>query len=287
MLDRVYEFQTAYCKNTGDIQEYLRTFCGELARNSKEFAPHVPVLPETVTAEFVRGSLNELERVPVGVSKKSLDIMCVDLRRVMIYPVACRELQQMAAFLEELVRLAGMTEVPVIVVDPQQLLYQESCQRAEWVTEELEAFVQKLFFEMVARNNDYKDANLDVGILEKYPRKLIVIAGMKALCDRLSDDGREKLSVLLEKGEVLYKLHFLIADDQRAFSSYSYEGWYKKHLTGSDGLWVGDGIADQYLLKVSKITSDLYEEIGDEYGYLVNRGRPVLIKLLSSGREEE
>lgn len=286
-LDRVYEFQTAYCRKTEDQQEFLRSFCQSLSRSGGEFAPRVPVLPTTVTAEFVRGSVDGLQSLPIGVSKKSLDIMCVDLQKVMIYQAAAQDLGQMIPFLEELVKLAVLSQIPVQVVDGEQLLTEEACAGAEYQTDELEAFVQKLFFEMVARNNDYKDANLDLSILEKYERRLIVIVGMKPLMDRLTDDGKEKLSVLLEKGEAIYKLHFLIADGQRAFSNFTYEAWYKKHLTGTDGIWIGDGMADQYLLKASKITSDLYEEIGDEYGYLLTRGRPMLVKLLSSERGEE
>ena len=49
---------------------------------------------------------------------------------------------------------------------------------------------------------------------------------------------------------------------------------------------MGEGIADQYVLKINKITSNLYEEIAPEYGYLLTRGKPTLIKLLSSETEE-
>ena len=41
-----------------------------------------------------------------------------------------------------------------------------------------------------------------------------------------------------------------------------------------------------YMLKINKVTNELYEEIGDEYGYVLNRNRPVLVKLLSSLEEE-
>ncbi len=52
-------------------------------------------------------------------------------------------------------------------------------------------------------------------------------------------------------------------------------------MKGTEGLWIGDGVADQYVLKCNKVTALLYEEIGDGFGYLFNHGRPVRIKLLS------
>ena len=41
------------------------------------------------------------------------------------------------------------------------------------------------------------------------------------------------------------------------------------------------------MLKINKITSDLYDENGNEYGYVIVRNRPTLIKLLSPKTEEE
>lgn len=39
-LDRVYEFQTAYCKDVDDIQDYLRTYCFEL-REKLKYLPNL------------------------------------------------------------------------------------------------------------------------------------------------------------------------------------------------------------------------------------------------------
>ena len=101
------------------------------------------------------------------------------------------------------------------------------------------------------------------------------------MLEQLSADSKDKLSTLLEKGEAIFKLHFVIIESVSGYGSFSYDAWYKRHLNGTDGVWIGDGIADQYFLKISKVTSDLYEEIGNDYGYLVSRNRPNLMKALS------
>ena len=61
----------------------------------------------------------------------------------------------------------------------------------------------------------------------------------------------------------------------------AYDDWFKQHLAGVEGLWIGYGVADQYLLKVGKLTTDLYEEVGATYGYFIAKGRATLVKLLS------
>ena len=107
------------------------------------------------------------------------------------------------------------------------------------------------------------------------------------MCEQLTADGKEKLGLLLEKAESFYKLHFVIVESLTQLNTYSYDTWYKRQITGADGLWIGDGVADQYMLKLNKITSDLYDENGNEYGYVIVRNRPTLIKLLSPKTEEE
>ena len=104
--------------------------------------------------------------------------------------------------------------------------------------------------------------------------------------EKLSADSKDKLNVLLEKAEEIYKIHFVIFDTASQLMSQNYNTWYKKHISGSDGIWVGDGFADQYTIKISKITADLYDDIGSEYGYVVSKNRPVLVKLLSSAERE-
>ena len=71
------------------------------------------------------------------------------------------------------------------------------------------------------------------------------------------------------------------------FNTCQYDAWYKKHIAGTDGLWIGDGVTDQYMLKVGKLNSEMYEEIGNEFGYRIEKGRSTSVKLLTAGPEKE
>lgn len=285
-LDHVYEFQTAYCKNTADMQEYLRTFCGQLSARSTSAAKRIPVLPKTVDFAYVQNSIDGFRSVPVGVGKKSLSILSVDLQSKVIFPVAAQEMYEMIPFAEELVRVISAVK-PAIIVDAERALSSELKECAAFVAGNYESFVQSLFGEMVLRNNTYKDAMLDPDSLTSFEERTYVIVGMKRLLDQLTPDGKDKLSTLLEKAEAIYKLHFVVVETAAGYKDCAYGGWYKRHLNGADGVWIGDGIADQYFLKINKITSELYEEIGSDYGYLVSRNRPIRIKTLSRESAEE
>lgn len=284
-LDKVYEFQTAYCHEEDDLQNFLRSYCISLAENTKNFARNIPVLPEIVNYQAVRAEVTGLDHVPVGVGKKDLRVGAINLEKTVVYPIVVQELLEATRFIEEFIGILGHIG-NVYVLDAEKILVREKLYSANVIDQEFESFVIDLFAEMVQRNNDFKDSKMDMAALEKYDERVYVLMGWERFHSQLSEDAKEKMSLLIEKAESFYKIHFVLVETQSMLSSLNYEAWYKRHVTGKEGIWMGEGIADQYVLKINKITSNLYEEITPEYGYLLTRGKPTLIKLLSSETEE-
>ena len=281
-MDRVYEFQTAYAMDSANLRETIIEFCDGLAKNSDSFAKSVPILPDTVDCDFVGDYIRDISRVPVGVEKSSLNISFVNLTNKVVLPVVAQELPEMINFAEELSVL--LSEIAnTTVIDPEEFIYKEEL---SVVNMDFDEVVKDVFAEMVERHNSYKDGRMEKEVLAGFDDRIYVILGYKRFYEKLSADSKDKLNVLLEKAEEIYKIHFVIFDTASQLMSQNYNTWYKKHISGSDGIWVGDGFADQYTIKISKITADLYDDIGSEYGYVVSKNRPVLVKLLSSAERE-
>ncbi len=285
-LEKVYEFQTAYCTDREDIQEYVRSYCKELEKNATSYAKPVPVIPDVVDYDCVKAEMCGLSKVPVGIGKKNLNTVTVNLSGKVIYPVASQDILDTVAFTEELINVICHV-CPVYVFDMEKVIGSASSDECTVFTESYEEQVLNLFEETVKRHNDYVDASRDVSVLEKYGERVYVIIGFKKLMDILSEDGKDKLTTLIEKTEPIYRMHYVFADSLSQFNGYNYDAWFKKHISGVDGMWIGDGVADQYLIKAGKITSELYEEIGTEYGYSITRGKATLAKLLNARADEE
>ncbi len=284
-MDKVYEFQTAYCSSSKDIQEFIRAYCAELAESATAFAKPIPVLPDIVNMEYVRPCIEGLQKLPIGVSKKSLNVVTTNLKNKVVFPVLSQEVHETVSFIEEFTKVSA-TNVTTIIVDAEQSTDSTRC-GCKVVNNNFESFVQDVFADMARRNNTYKDSKMDPASLNEFEEKVYMIIGLKRFVEQLTDDGKEKLSILLAKAESFYKLHFVIAEAVSSMGSFTYEEWYKRHVNGSEGVWIGDGVADQYTLKINKVTNELYEEVGNEYGYSIVRNRPTLIKLLSSNISEE
>ncbi len=280
-LDKVYEFQTAYCTQEPDIGGYLRSYCKQLRQTAKCFAKPVPVLPEQVLAKDLLDQVRGLAQVPVGIDKETIAVSGVNLENKVIFPVASLEAEDITGFLREYLKLLPKA-AKTVLVDAAHTM--GTVQGVKHISDNFESLVAELFADMVKRNNTYKDAKLDAASLDSFEERIYVIVGMKKLMQQLSEDGKDKLRLLLSKAESIYKLHFLLADTVTQITEFSTEEWYRRHISGSDGLWIGDDVTEQYLLKVSRLSSSLYEPVGSGYGYLFTKGRMRLVKLLKEDR---
>ncbi|MEI7024792.1 type VII secretion protein EssC [Paenibacillus sp. y28] len=292
--DQVYEFQIAQLHPSAEERlNYIRSFCEAYAAGwTKGSARRIPILPEAVDAAFLMKAFNPDRScfIPVGVEKRSLETAYYRFDQAYIQLVLSQTLEE-AGIVQGLAEMLSLnTEGAVWVLDPEQRLrpdeaagYRYLGGDADW-----EQAVVQLFDILVHRNNTYKDevaAGAEPPVYEQLTYVLVSLSGLNA---RLSEDARDKLRVLLEKGEAQYRVNVLICDRAAYVSSIAYEGWFKAQVSGKDGIWLGNGFTDQYLLHPAQITPALSQDIGEAFGYLVRNGRASLVKLVTSAafREE-
>lgn len=283
--DRVYEFQTAHFAENAS-QEALRTFVTELSAGATTWARPIPVLPERVTPDFFVGGFKP-SSVPVGVEKASLRASTWDLSRSVVSIVLSENMEELSATAQGICEQLARLEGSVTVLDGAGLLDEDGDMAYGYVKTGFEGRLAVLFDEMVHRNNTYKTAVANGRKPESYASEYYVIIGLQTILDGLSNEGKDKLNTLLEKAELSYHICFILCDSAKAVSDFSAAPWYKRHVSGMDGIWVGDGIANQYALKVSKLTRGLYSELPPHFGYLVRYGKPTLVKLIVGENYEE
>lgn len=283
-LDRVFEFQSASCSEVMSAQDFVREYCKNLARNAHVQARPIPVLPDIVNFACVENAISDFSNLPVGIARKTLEFAAVNLKNKVLFPVLTQDVDNAIPFTEELCKVAAASG-ETVVLDCEHRLQVEGQPNYQIVTTEWESFIQSLFADMVLRNNTFKDAKLDLASLESFRERTYIILGFKRLYEQLSADGKDKLKLLIEKAESYYKLHFVLVETASQLNSFQYDPWYKRHVSGN-GLWIGDGVTEQNLLKILTLSSELYEEIGSEYGFLFTKNRMTLVKLLTSRTED-
>ena len=98
---------------------------------------------------------------------------------------------------------------------------------------------------------------------------------------KLSLESKNIYSTLIENDALTHTIKFIFVDTIDIFKKMEYDTWYKAIIKNNQGIWFGNGISDQYTLKITKITRELQQELEPGFGYIVKRGTPVLTKFLT------
>ena len=84
---------------------------------------------------------------------------------------------------------------------------------------------------------------------------------------------------LFKKAEELENYSFVIIDNASKLKNHEYDEWYKEYVSGDTGIWIGNGISDQYLINVNTANKEVINSCGDSFGYVIKQEEPYLIKL--------
>jgi DNA segregation ATPase FtsK/SpoIIIE, S-DNA-T family len=176
-----------------------------------------------------------------------------------------------------------------VVLDPAAAIAQQSEHGFEVLcgNVEVNAAVAGLFDEMVSRHNAAADARTAGEPASPCDHIFCLVPTLTRLLEELTDANRDKFTAMLLKCDTSLGASFVFADTATAAETIMHQPWAKAHLTRTDGIWVGDGFTDQYTLQISKTTPEMYEEIGSDFGYVVKKGKPCLVKLLTVAEETE
>lgn len=291
-LDQIYEFQTANITDKDMLYRNIQDFCKELHTVwAGSTAKKIPILPELVNLEFIGEYYNPVRPliIPIGVEKSSLEVHYYPFDNSYINFILAAN-NEHNAFTYSLIKLISEKgNFDVTVIDSMQTFITENNSLFHYHAKvnELEECVSDLFDVILYRNNLIKEAEEKGVTVEAFEQKIIFINSIADLKEKLSDKGKEKLNLILEKGEIRFNCSVVISETVKKLNLLTYDKWFKNRITQTDGIWVGSGIADQYQLKVTKSGTNLHDEITEEFGYAVERGKPVKIKLLNVYQEEE
>lgn len=289
-LDELYEFQLASLTEDETPFRFIQDDCKQLAEKwNGETARKVPILPDRVDEAFLADyiSANKQLSIPVGVEKNSLNVHYYPFGDSYINMVLSSAVEYQG-FTADLAALIGnQTDAQGIVFDLPKTVGNAGGLDIFTTAKDCEDQVDKLFATVLYRNNTYKEALERGDTPESFDHLLVVINSLSMLRNVLSDQGKQKLALILEKGTKEYNITVIIADQVKSISSAAYEKWYKANVSVSDGLWIGSGIADQYQMKANKTTAEMHEDITPAFGYSLIKGKCVKLKLLNNRAEEE
>lgn len=270
-VGNVYEFQTAIPTKTDDLNEYINNVSSELLRKSNGRAKGIQTLPEIVNFEFIEPNINTLSDIPIGVYTESLEIVKYNFLTKNFNVVSSNIFDDVVPFMRSLIELISSKKetLKVIVFDGNSILSDLRSNVTYVKNNYLGALVS---FEKFLNK-----------VSEKTKQSLVIFTGLNKM---ISSDERfvQELRNVLGKIKSIDKINVLFIDSAKEISNYSNNDWFD--VDKNNGIWISNGIDSQYLINVNKITRDMREEISNNFGYVINKGKVNKFKIIEFFKDE-
>lgn len=269
--DQIYEFQTAKICNGEEYNQVIKETIQEVNSKNNTIARKIPVIPQQVLLKDVQNQLKDLSSVPIGISKRDLRVCAYNFKKNLVNIISALNIDDAALFSMYLIELISKLNVYEInIFDAERVIFGEKRN----LKEEYSAFISKL---------------------ERKPNKnvLCLIIGIDKFINDFDDVTNNldlTFSATLKKAEEHGNCNFILVDTANKLKNHEYDEWFKNFATKDNGIWVGNGVDNQYLININSDRKEIVNNCGRSFGYAVNQGVAKLIKLIKmkeNGGENE
>ena len=273
----IHEFQTASLVENQDKQnEYIKTILEKVKAANPTRAKSIPSLPDHIRLDNVKDSIKDLTCLPVGMTKKGLDVVTIDLEKQQGIIVSSNKLENCTNFASSIIsEIHSMSGIGSVLIDAGGLLENEKPNVSNYYKDNLDSVIDKLI--------EFIDKKITDGVPPKANLALIIF-GVYKLIGKLEDTM--KFESLIDKIKEYEKMPIILIDDQNKLKDYGYETWYN-FFSQDISLWVGKGMGDQSLFKYSNFDKEMNADIKTDYGYYIEEGTAELIKYIDFNAKED
>ncbi|MBR3146048.1 MAG: type VII secretion protein EssC [Bacilli bacterium] len=267
-LDNVYEYQTAYSYKEEKMSDYIKIISKKLNEICEYKAPRIPILPDVVNQDFVNNYLGSLETIPIGVEKETLNIATLNLKNEFMYNITGDDITSDNRFIKGIINnVLMMNNAECIIFDTNSVLGEISRDRITYSNDLCDKSFGKLA-EILNKND---------------PEKITVcfIYNVNALLNKIPVEEKPKFADVINNCKAQGNIRIILIDTIESIKTLAFETWYKQNVDLAEGIWLGNGIADQFTLKVTTNSRILRTEVEPGFGYIIRKGKATLIKLMS------
>lgn len=268
-MDSIYEFQTAYPYKEEKITEYVKIICNKLNDICEYKARPIAVLPEKVTLDILEDNLGNIRTVPFGIEREYLIPATEDLSKKFIYHISGQDISSYNNELKAIITSMNKVENSnMIIMDPNEILdnielpntiYDTTCYTA------LDALLKEF------ENKQNSDT--------KYT--FCVLVGLNNVLSKFGGTDKERFTKIIEESKENPYMNFIFIDNIDGIKNILFEPWYKPNADLSDAIWLGNGLGNQFTIKVTTSSKLLREELPEGYGYIVKKGKASVVKLIT------
>lgn len=256
--ESIHEFQTSYPCKWDNAIEIIKNKCTEIKETSNSIAKSVKVLPNKVTLDIVENDINDIKGLPIGIYKQTLDIAKYNFTSRLITLISSDDMSNMKNFVKNMLNeLTMIKNKNILILDTEDIMEGTNC-------------IEK---------NELFENELD--------NSLVVFIGFNNFKSSLTAEEYNKLEKKFKTAKDNKNANFVVIDSVENIKKYEYDNLYRNYVNSNYAIWIGNGIADQYVIKIINYDRSLRDDITNKFGYVIEKGIPKLVKLIDFESDEE
>lgn len=281
--DSVYEFQTAFATDKDNITKYIKEKCNYYSTKYDVVAKKVPVLPNTVIFENIYSEKIKENELLIGLNKNDLSSSKININKNYISLVTAMDLNDTNKFINNVIKQMIRRDFKsLLVINAEDYeIDLNYINKYQYVNKKFDSIFDKLYNFVNQQYETYESNNYDKSIFNNIKPLNCIIIGINSFKNKLSSDNQDKYSDLFIKAKDLGIINFIIVDSINEFKSIEYDNWYKNTVDNSTGIWIGNGINDQFSLKINQKIPELREnDVPESFCFVIHKGKPKYVKYI-------
>ena len=281
-IDDIYEFQSAVISDT-NMNEAIANKISTFNKNNFK-VKKIPVLPEIVDKNSVSTVLNKTSDIAIGINKNSLNISTFDFKKNIINLISTLDLLSIDKFINPLInQIIFKQNRKLIVINSTDFKVNEDSRKYyQYVDGSFDDFAGKLCNYINDLYNMYKDNNYNRDFLSNIKPIYCMIIGIDDLMSKLSIDNKRIFEDMFTKCKDLDIINFIIVDSVDKIRKVESESWYRNNSNKSFGIWLGNGINEQYSINISQKVANMRDDVPNNFCFVINRGKAEYVKYVES-----
>ena len=278
--DGVYEFQTAYISEEENIVATVNNINESMIKKYGIIKRNIKVLPEIVVYDELEKE--ETNKTIIGINKNNLKNCIYDFQSDYINIVSGTDFNLLETFINPVLYQFNLNNnILNIVINAENVFIDDEVKnKSTYFESNFDNIFKAIMNFLESSISLYTKNNKDKKIFEKKKKIMCTIIGIDSFKEKLSDDNQmnfEKLFTLCNNLEII---NYNFVEIESKLNNTTYEDWFKENHNNSNFIWIGQGIEDQYSLTVSSSIPELKEEVPDNFGFVVRKGKPEYIKFI-------
>ena len=265
----VYEYQTAQIYPKDDLLEYVKRKTVEIKSRNTTEADRIPVLPDVVTFDMIKEDELLLKKFPLGINKDTLQKEYWNFETNKGTVISGMDIEGLLPFTKGVLNTSNLyKDLVTVLIDSEKLL--------EEYKDTVNTYISDGFKEILPE------------LIEKIPTDkstIIFICGVEKFKGSVEAADYTKLFNTIKANE---NVKVVLIESAFKIKKFAFEPWYIDLFVNINGIWVGTGITDQGIIRVTDLNVRYKINIDNTFAWLVRNGIGQVTKLyVEQGDENE